>query len=122
MHKKLLNHLGKYFVVLHPSCSSYALVNIAKNLHVDQTVLWFNCEIECWWKYITILTENITYKIRKWVERFEKILEGWGKFFVCLALVVWRLDNAIHWINLYLVDSAECFTITYLLYSNSSNG
>ena len=34
-------------MALHHSCNSYTLVNIAKNLHVDQTVLWFNCEIEC---------------------------------------------------------------------------
>ena len=40
----------------------------------------------------------------------------------CLALVVRRLDNAIHWIKLYLVDNTICFAITYLLDRNLSIG
>ena len=76
-------------------------------LNVDENILQF--------KQKTSLT------FRKWVERFKKILKGWGKFVVHLVLVVWRLDNAIHWINLYPVDSAERFTITYSLDNNLSN-
>ena len=38
------------------------------------------------------------------------------------ALVVQRLDNTIYWINLYLVDNAVLFAITYLLDSNVSIG
>ena len=34
------------------------------------------------------------------------------------APVVWRLDNAILWINLYTVDNAICFAITYTLDSD----
>ena len=30
------------------------------------------------------------------------------------APVVWRLDNAVHWIKLYPVDNAICLAITYL--------
>ena len=37
------------------------------------------------------------------------------------ALVVQRLDNAIHWIKkLYPVDNTICLAITYLLDSNLS--
>ena len=36
--------------------------------------------------------------------------------------VVRRSDNAIHWINLYLVDNAIRFAITYLLDSDLSVG
>ena len=32
-----------------------------------------------------------------------------------LAPVVWKVDNAIHWINLYPVDSAIGFPNTYPL-------
>ena len=40
------------------------------------------------------------------------------------ALVVQRLDNTIliYWINLYLVDNAVLFAITYLLDSDVSIG
>ena len=34
---------------------------------------------------------------------------------ILLAPVVRRSDSAIHWINLYPVDNAICFAITYLL-------
>ena len=38
------------------------------------------------------------------------------------AAVVQRLDNAIHWINLYPVDNVIRFVITYLLESDLSVG
>ena len=38
------------------------------------------------------------------------------------ALVVQRLDNTIYWINLYLMDNAVLFAITYLLDSDVSIG
>ena len=37
-----------------------------------------------------------------------------------LALVIRRVDNAIHWINLYLVDSAVRFVHIYPLDSGLS--
>ena len=39
-----------------------------------------------------------------------------------LALVVLRVDNAIHWINHYSVASVVCFANTYLLDSDFSTG
>ena len=41
---------------------------------------------------------------------------------IFLALVVQRLDSAIHWINLYTVDNTIHFAINYLLDSNLSVG
>ena len=41
---------------------------------------------------------------------------------ILLAPVVRRSDNAIHWINLYPVDNAICFAITYLLDGDLSLG
>ena len=38
------------------------------------------------------------------------------------APVVQRLDNTVYWINLYLVDNAVRFAITYLLDSDVSFG
>ena len=38
------------------------------------------------------------------------------------ALVVQTVDNAIHWINHYPVDSVACFANTYPLDSNLSGG
>ena len=38
------------------------------------------------------------------------------------APVVLRLDNAIHWINHYAVDSVVCFVNTYPLDSDLSGG
>ena len=38
------------------------------------------------------------------------------------SLVVWRSDNAIHWINLYPMDNAMRFAITYPLDSDLSVG
>ena len=38
------------------------------------------------------------------------------------ALVVQRLDNTVYWINLYLVDNAVRFAISYLLDSDVSIG
>ena len=38
------------------------------------------------------------------------------------APIVWRSVNAIPWINLYPVDNAIPFTITYPLNSDLSNG
>ena len=38
------------------------------------------------------------------------------------APVVQRLDNTIYWINLYLVDNAVHFAISYLLDSDLSIG
>ena len=117
-HKKLLNHLGKYFVAVHHSCSSCALVNIAKNLDVDQTVLTVKLNVD---GNILQFQQKTSLTFRKWVERFEKTLKGRGKFVVHLALVIQKLDNAIHWINLHPMDGAESFTIIYLLDSNLSN-
>ena len=39
-----------------------------------------------------------------------------------LAPVIRRSDDAIHWINLYLVDNAVRFAITYPLDSDLSVG
>ena len=39
-----------------------------------------------------------------------------------LAWVVRKVDNAIHWINHYPVDSVVCFVNTYLLDSDLSGG
>ena len=39
-----------------------------------------------------------------------------------MAPVVWRSDNAIHWINLYPVDNAIRFAITYTLDTDLSIG
>ena len=41
---------------------------------------------------------------------------------ISLALVVWRMDNAIHWINLYPMDNAMRFATTYPLDSDLSVG
>ena len=38
------------------------------------------------------------------------------------ALVVRKVDNAIHWINDYPMDSVDCFANTYPLDSNLSTG
>ena len=38
------------------------------------------------------------------------------------APIVQRLDNAIHWINHYPMDSAACFVNTYPLDSDLSSG
>ena len=38
------------------------------------------------------------------------------------ALVVWKVEIAIHWINHYAVDSVVCFVNTYPLDSNLSGG
>ena len=43
-------------------------------------------------------------------------------YIVVMALVVQRLDSAIHWINLYPVDSAISFPYTYPLDSDLSGG
>ena len=44
------------------------------------------------------------------------------KIIILQALVVQRLDSAIHQINLYPVDSASGFPNTYLLDSDLSGG
>ena len=41
-----------------------------------------------------------------------------GTLIIIQAPVVWRLDNAILWINLYTVDNAIFFAITYTLDSD----
>ena len=41
---------------------------------------------------------------------------------IAQAPVIWRVDNAIHWINLYPVDNAILFAITYPLDSDLSVG
>ena len=38
------------------------------------------------------------------------------------ALVLQRMDNPIHWINHYPVDSVVCFVNTYRLDNNLSDG
>ena len=65
--------------------------------------------------------QKTSLTFRKLVERFKETLKGWGKFVVHLTLVIQKLYNATHWINFHLVDSAECFTLNYLLGSNVSN-
>ena len=45
-----------------------------------------------------------------------------GDIFIHLALVVQRVDNAIHRINHYPVDSLVCFLNTYPLDSDLSGG
>ena len=39
-----------------------------------------------------------------------------------LGPVVWKVDNAIQWINLYPVDNAIDFSNTYPLYGDLSGG
>ena len=41
---------------------------------------------------------------------------------ILLVSIVRRLDNAIHWINLFLVDNTTRFVITYPLDSDLSVG
>ena len=43
-------------------------------------------------------------------------------FMSWLALVVWKVDNSIHRINHYPMDSAVCFANSYLLDSDLSGG
>ena len=45
-----------------------------------------------------------------------------NSFVLDLAPVVQKVDNAIHWINLYPVDSAISFPNTYPLDSDLSGG
>ena len=47
---------------------------------------------------------------------------AWNNAMDCAqqALDIWKLDNAIHWINFYPADSAERSTIMYLLDSKLS--
>ena len=47
---------------------------------------------------------------------------GFGEALIPQALVVQRLDNAIHRINHYPADSVVCFVNTYPLDSNLSGG
>lgn len=44
-----------------------------------------------------------------------------GSKIITLGLAVQRVDNTIHWINHWSVDSIVCFTNTYPLYSNLSS-
>ena len=53
---------------------------------------------------------------------YEKDPEVDEKCTIHQAPVVQRLDNAIHWINYYPVDSLVCFVDTYPLDSDLSSG
>ena len=54
--------------------------------------------------------------------QYNKFLVSHVFFCTVQALVVRREDNTIHWINLYLVDNAIRFAITYPLDGNLSVG
>ena len=75
--------------------------------------------------------EEATEKLRKQEEvamRSEVGLNFYQLTFISFlhrvqqGLVVRRIDNAIHWINLYPVESAECIVNTYPLDSDLSGG
>ena len=61
-------------------------------------------------KYSSWLTRNWTDIRNKWWHR--------GNYLHMKAPVVQNVDSAIHWINLYLVDNAIGFPITYPLDSD----
>ena len=75
--------------------------------------------------------EEATEKLRKQEEvamRSEVGLNFYQLTFISFlhrvqqGLVVRRIDNAIHWINLYPVESAECIVNTYPPDSDLSGG
>ena len=75
--------------------------------------------------------EEATEKLRKQEEvamRSEVGLNFYQLTFISFlhrvqqGLVVRRIDNAIHWINLYPVESAECIVNTYTPDSDLSGG
>ena len=72
-----------------------------------------------------ILIKNIFEEEKSLIvehDLFWKIVPNWVYFSQGHAPVVQRLDNAIHWINHYPVDSLVCFVNTYPLDSDLSGG
>ena len=62
-----------------------------------------------WFVLLTLIHWIVIYPLDSIIQP----LNNWG-----LALVVQRLDNAIHQINHYPVDSVVCFVNTYQLDSD----
>ena len=69
------------------------------------------------WKLLnlTLCCKFIQEKRMSWSIEVKAVQQGWQGCRACnLASVVRRVDNTIHWINLYLVDFTVCFiTIIY---------
>ena len=69
------------------------------------------------WKLLnlTLCCKFIQEKRMSWSIEVKAVQHGWQGCRACnLASVVRRVDNTIHWINLYLVDFTVCFiTIIY---------
>ena len=82
----------------------------------------FKCK-KCIYIYVyTKLWQNYT-RLHEWSNKMSGSMSNFCLINTqCLALVVRRLDNAIHWIKLYLVDNTICFAITYPLDRNLSFG
>ena len=64
---------------------------------------------------LTPCCKFIQEKSMPWSMEVKAVQQGWQGCRACnLAPVVRRVDNTIHWINLYLVDCTVCFiTIIY---------
>ena len=85
---------------------------MSKHVENDYEAFFFNPSHDCMNKNFSLSkTESQATAIN--VEYF---------CLIHLASVIRRSDNAIHWINLYLVDNAMRFAITYPLDSDLSVG
>ena len=73
---------------------------------------------------LTIITLNIVIKHNYYIytSLFTFLLNSLSDFVGFLAWVVRKVDNAIHWINHYPVDSVVCFFNIYPLDSDLSGG
>ena len=59
---------------------------------------------------LTPCCKFIQEKSIPWSMEVKAVQQGWQGWGACnLAPVVRRVDNTIHWINLYLVDCTVCF-------------
>ena len=71
--------------------------------------IWIYCGN---WKLLNLTPccKFIQEKSIPWSMEVKAVQQGWQGCRACnLAPVVWRVDNTIHWINLYLVDCTVCF-------------
>ena len=86
--------------------------------YVDDTFCLFNNEKDAleFFQYINDKHPSIRFTMETEVKHKLPFLD------VLLAPVVQRLDNAIHQINHYPVDSVVCFVNTYPLDSHLSGG
>ena len=69
--------------------------------------------------FIKSLSFGITFNYQTLTKKFEKF---GAESLRVLARVVLKVDNAIHRINHYLMDSVVCFVNTYPLDSDLSSG